>query len=63
MLKAIFNGKTYDIINMRTFGYNRYIFDLSSRTSAYCTVKSTVIGFAKIKRHKIYIIEDNYGRF
>ena len=57
MLKAVFCGKIYDVINIRTSGYNRYIFDLSGQTSAYCAIKITVIGFAKIKRHKIYIIE------
>lgn len=57
MLKAIFNGNKFDIVSIRSAGYNRYIFELSKSDNFYYTVSLTIKGAAIIKRNKIYIVE------
>lgn len=56
MLQAVFNGNTYEVISIRLSGYNRYTFELH-KIDAFVNFSLTIKGKAKIKRHKIYIVE------
>lgn len=56
MLQAVFNGNIYDVISIRLSGYNRYTFELH-KIDAFVNFSLTIKGKAKIKRHKIYIVE------
>ena len=57
MLKAVFNGNKYDLVCIRSAGYNRYVFELTKTNKDFYSVSLTIKGCAKIKHNKIYIVE------